>query len=274
MKRNLPKILFIFSIFSFIVILELTLFAYPTGFTGLTRHTSGVGCVCHGGGVSHSDVTVNFIGPDSVATGQTVMFRLKTSHGPAVEGGLDVAVSRGRLDTTAIEPIVRKDTIVGELTHRQPKSFSNDTVSWRFLYTAPNTAGYDTLWAVSNSVNGNNLADTADHWNFSDDHLVRIYVPIGIQPISSIAESFSLKQNYPNPFNPSTQIEFSVSKRENVMIKVYDIKGAEVETLLNESLKTGSYKVSFDGAKLTSGIYFYRIIAGDFTDTKKMMLIK
>lgn len=276
MKRNLPKILFLFSVFSFIVILELTLFAYPTGFTGLTKRTGGVGCVCHGDGLPNSSVSVTFIGPDSVAVGQTVTFRLKLQHGPAVEGGLDVASYYGKLDTTVLDPIVKKDSLPTgwELTHRAPKPFINDSVSWTFLYRAPNTVCMDTLYAVSNSVNGNNQNDTADHWNFSDNYVIRVYMPIGIQPISTVAESFSLKQNYPNPFNPSTQIEFSIPKAENVRIKVYDIRGVEVETLVNESLKEGTYKASFDGTKLGSGIYFYRIIAGKFSSTKKMILVK
>ena len=273
MKR-FPKILFSVSILAFLLVLELTLGAYPTGFVGLTKKTGGTGCVCHGNGVPHTDVSVVFIGPDSVAVGQRVTYRLKTSHGPAVLGGLDVASYYGRLDTTVIDPIVRKDTVVGELTHRAPKPFVMDTVSWTFLYTAPNTAGRDTLYAVSNSVNGNNEADTADHWNFSDNYVIRVYVPIAVTPISTIAESFSLKQNYPNPFNPSTRIDFSIPEQADVVINVYDITGKETAQIVNQNLKAGSYKTSFDGSSLSSGIYFYTITAGKYTETKKMILVK
>ncbi|MCH7772904.1 MAG: T9SS type A sorting domain-containing protein [Bacteroidetes bacterium] len=85
---------------------------------------------------------------------------------------------------------------------------------------------------------------------------------------------FSLVQNYPNPFNPSTSIQYAVSSRQFVSLKVYDVLGNEVATLVNEEKPAGSYKVEFDGTDLTSGIYFYRIEAGSFIETKKMILIK
>jgi hypothetical protein len=272
--KLLTKLFFVLSVLGFLFILEINLFSYDDGITGLTKKTGGVGCICHGNGIPHPEVTVNFIGPDSVATGQTVIFRLRTSHGPEIAGGLDVAVYYGRLNTTPLDTIVRKDTTVNELTHRFPKPFTGDTVSWTFLYTAPLAAGHDTLYAVSNSVNGNGVPDTGDHWNFSSNYVIRVYLPIGIVPISTIAESFSLSQNYPNPFNPSTQIEFTIPKESYVEIKVFDIKGAEVARIVNENLKTGKYKTSFDGSGLSSGVYFYRITAGKYTDTKKMILVK
>jgi len=90
---------------------------------------------------------------------------------------------------------------------------------------------------------------------------------------------FSLAQNYPNPFNPSTKIKFSIPfvetrDRVSVQLKVYDVLGNEVATLVNEEKSAGSYEVEFDGTGLTSGIYFYRIEAGSFIETKKMILIK
>ena len=86
--------------------------------------------------------------------------------------------------------------------------------------------------------------------------------------------SFKLKQNYPNPFNPSTKIEFQIAKSEFVTLKVYDVLGNEVATLVNEEKQTGNYEVNFDATKFSSGIYFYKIQAGSFTDTKKLALIK
>ena len=86
--------------------------------------------------------------------------------------------------------------------------------------------------------------------------------------------SFKLKQNYPNPFNPSTKIEFQIAKSEFVTLKVYDILGNEVATLVNEEKQPGNYAVNFNAAKFSSGIYFYKIQAGNFTDTKKLALIK
>ena len=93
---------------------------------------------------------------------------------------------------------------------------------------------------------------------------------------------FSLEQNYPNPFNPSTTIKYQIpavvdanfASTTNVSLIVYDILGREVATLLHEKQKPGNYEVELDGSGLTSGIYFYRLQAGDFVETKKMILIK
>jgi ASPIC and UnbV/FG-GAP-like repeat/Secretion system C-terminal sorting domain len=98
---------------------------------------------------------------------------------------------------------------------------------------------------------------------------------IGVHQTGDIVpEKFSLSQNYPNPFNPSTVIRFQVSAGSDVTLKVYDVTGKELQTLVNKSMKPGTYEMSFDGSKLVSGAYFYRITAGDFSETRKMMLIK
>jgi hypothetical protein len=101
--------------------------------------------------------------------------------------------------------------------------------------------------------------------------------PVGIRQISSIVEGYKLEQNYPNPFNPSTKINFSVPKRESVSLKVYDILGNEVATLLNrENLSQGTYSYDFNSAEfnMSSGVYYYILKTESFTSTKKMMLIK
>jgi photosystem II stability/assembly factor-like uncharacterized protein len=104
---------------------------------------------------------------------------------------------------------------------------------------------------------------------------IKYAVPSGINPVSgTVPESFSLSQNYPNPFNPSTTIKFALPKSGNVTLKVYNALGKEVETLVNEVMGAGNYEVSYDASKLNSGIYFYRISANGFTDTKRMMLVK
>jgi len=99
--------------------------------------------------------------------------------------------------------------------------------------------------------------------------------PIGIRQISNnIPESYSLSQNFPNPFNPSTKIRFDVSKSGNVNISVYDVLGKEIATLVNQQLTTGTYETGWDATKFSSGIYYYRIIAEKYTETRKMVLIK
>ncbi len=98
---------------------------------------------------------------------------------------------------------------------------------------------------------------------------------VGITNISSEVEGYELSQNYPNPFNPSTTITFSIPKSEEVTLRIYNSLGQIVETVINgDNLSAGKYRVDFSGENLTSGIYYYTIASGTFSETKKMLLIK
>jgi hypothetical protein len=97
--------------------------------------------------------------------------------------------------------------------------------------------------------------------------------PLGVNN-NKIPGDYELEQNYPNPFNPATSISFSIPKAGNVKLVVYDMLGREIITILDEYRKAGDYSVAFDASNLASGVYFYKIISGEFTDTKKMTLIK
>jgi hypothetical protein len=101
----------------------------------------------------------------------------------------------------------------------------------------------------------------------------RLGAPSGISH-NSIPEKYSLEQNYPNPFNPVTKIEFSIAKAGPVRILVYDILGREVASLVNNDMKAGKYSVDFNASDLSSGVYFYRLTSGDFSDVKKMVVLK
>ncbi len=91
---------------------------------------------------------------------------------------------------------------------------------------------------------------------------------------NEIPDKFTLYQNYPNPFNPVTKIQFDIPRVNDISLKIYDITGKEIVTLVNEKLNAGSYSADWDGYNYTSGVYFYRLVAGDFKDTKRMVLIK
>jgi hypothetical protein len=91
---------------------------------------------------------------------------------------------------------------------------------------------------------------------------------------NQIPETYALRQNYPNPFNPSTKISYLLPKASDVKIVVFDILGREVATLVNEFKPAGTHTVEFNASNLASGVYLYRIEAGDFRDTKKMLLVK
>ncbi len=99
-------------------------------------------------------------------------------------------------------------------------------------------------------------------------------VLVGVENNNSIPEEYKLEQNYPNPFNPTTTINFSLPKSAFVTIKVYDILGKEIKTILSENKDSGNHSVLFDAGDLPSGIYYYKIIANNFIDTKKMILLK
>jgi glucose/arabinose dehydrogenase len=111
----------------------------------------------------------------------------------------------------------------------------------------------------------------------SGSSLWEVTLPAKATSINSRSEiplKFSLKQNYPNPFNPSTKINYSIAKDEHVSIKVYDILGNEVETLVNKAEAPGNYEVILNGSQMASGVYIYRIEAGAFIWSKKMILLK
>jgi len=91
---------------------------------------------------------------------------------------------------------------------------------------------------------------------------------------TDIPKDFTLSQNYPNPFNPITKISFSIPSETDVTISIYDIRGRHIKTLVNEEKKAGYYDVNFNASDIASGIYFYKLKAGNFVLTKKMVIIK
>lgn len=109
--------------------------------------------------------------------------------------------------------------------------------------------------------------------NYSDPIIITDIIITDIQK-KYIVNDFRLYQNYPNPFNPSTTISYSLPEKQNVTIKIFDITGSEITLLKNKFQQKGSYEINFDGSDLTSGIYFYTLQAGNFSETKKMILLK
>ncbi len=126
-----------------------------------------------------------------------------------------------------------------------------------FIQSANVVYGY----AVSSNGNVIKLTDT-------------LGILTGVITNNNIPSDFSLSQNYPNPFNPVTAINYSIAENVNVKISVFDILGRQIAIPVNEFKNAGNYEVNFNAENLGSGIYYYRIEAGSFTDTKKMILIK
>ncbi len=91
---------------------------------------------------------------------------------------------------------------------------------------------------------------------------------------SNLSKKYILEQNYPNPFNPTTVISYSIPNASYVAVKVFDVLGKEVSTLVNKNQESGSYKVLFNATELSNGVYFYKIQSGNFIEVKKMLLLK
>lgn len=144
------------------------------------------------------------------------------------------------------------------------------------------TSGSDTSIRVMNDVNSQlfsfyfNRQPTTIVFDPNNDIVIKTAtLVIGINNTSNvIPEKFSLYQNYPNPFNPATIIKFDVPKKTYVKIKVYDITGKIISELVNQELNAGTYETNWNASGYASGIYFYNISAGDFTETRKMLLLK
>ena len=133
---------------------------------------------------------------------------------------------------------------------------------------------------------GNNLQNVCALQSLSDSALKYYYndfrtcIPIGIEPINTeIPLKFELAQNYPNPFNPVTKIRFNIpafveTTRRVVSLRIYDVLGKEIAVLINENLKPGIYEIDWNAENLPSGVYFYSLITNEFTQTKKMVVVK
>jgi hypothetical protein len=103
---------------------------------------------------------------------------------------------------------------------------------------------------------------------------VAIDPPTGVGNQNETVGSYSLSQNFPNPFNPTTNIKFSIPKNAQTYLKIYDVLGNEVSTYFDEFLNAGTYNILFEAQNLSSGIYYYKLVSGGFTETKRMMLVK
>jgi|WetSurMetagenome_2_1015567.scaffolds.fasta_scaffold12684_2 hypothetical protein len=99
-------------------------------------------------------------------------------------------------------------------------------------------------------------------------------VVVSVEDEDILPIEYKLEQNYPNPFNPSTVIKFAVPEKSSVLIKIYDILGSEINTLVNEELDAGWYQKNFNGSGYASGLFIYRMQAGNYISTKKMLLVK
>jgi hypothetical protein len=176
---------------------------------------------------------------------------------------------------------------------------AGDTIySVQYKYTTSDVLGQEFKFGVGGSDNeggkggfGNNHVENLDDatstytiasdwgsinpkyyntWNFT----THTRVVTDVENNWSVPMAYELSQNYPNPFNPSTTIQFSLPTQDVVTLKIFNVLGQEVMTLLSEKMGAGKHVVKFDASKLTSGVYLYQVSAGKFVETKKMILLK
>ncbi len=265
MRSNFVKKKSLYTIIILLISCSILLYAYPTGIVGVTLK-NGTGCTCHGISPT-SSVVVTINGPDTLAINETGNYSITITGGPLAAAGTDIAASNGDLIPG---DGLRSES--GELTHIKPMSPVNGIVTYNFMYTAPTTAGNQTLYANGNSVNLNGF-NTGDEWNFAPNKTIVVETITGTHD-QNIISSYKLEQNYPNPFNPNTNINFEIQQSENVKLVVYNSIGVQVKTLLDEFMSSGNHNVTFNAATLASGVYYYRISTSHFSEIKKMILLK
>ncbi|MCB0742968.1 MAG: T9SS type A sorting domain-containing protein [Ignavibacteriales bacterium] len=148
---------------------------------------------------------------------------------------------------------------------RKPITFWIDDLDVAYSTSSPAYTGAENGFPAGNL---NAFPDQKNAWENGLD-------PVGVEKVGSLPSEFSLSQNYPNPFNPTTMIKYSIPAQSNVTLKIYDVLGSEVATLINNEVQSvGQYEVNFDASRLSSGIYFYTLNSGNFVQTKKMILLK
>jgi len=176
------------------------------------------------------------------------------------------------------------DTIYGQNNGLNSIYFVNSQTG--FLVNNTNqifiTTDQGSVWSLSSSPVSEkfycvNFINNETGWIGGSNGLVLStgLLNIGINHIgNSVPKQYLLHQNYPNPFNPVTNIKFDIPQRSNVKISVYDILGKEISVLVNEELNTGTFEVNWDASNFPSGVYFYKIETEDYSESKKMVLVK
>ena len=256
-----------------------------TGGTNLFAGTNGGVFLSTNNGTSWTAINTGLTNPNVTAfavssneTGGTNLFA-------GTNGGVFLSTNNGT-NWTAVNTGLGADTIIVSFAV-SPNGTGGANL---FVGTSPDgvflSTNNGTSWtSVNAGLGSKNLLVTSLLVNGTNLFAATLGSCVWVRPLSqmitgvkekqnNLPTNFSLQQNYPNPFNPSTVINYSIPKTSLVTIKVYNVLGKEMATLVNEEKIAGNYSVQFSGSKLSSEIYFYRMQAGDFVQTKKLLLLK
>ncbi|MGB9665233.1 MAG: choice-of-anchor V domain-containing protein [Ignavibacteria bacterium] len=270
MKRFLQNKYYLTNLFvSFVLLASFLFYGYSSGITQKTRK-NGQGCNCHGSSPSTA-VNVTISGPNSLTPGSKGIYRVSISGGPLVRAGTNIAASSGELSIVQGSGLQK---IGDELTHTSPKAPSGGVVTFDFEFTAPNSTGQVTLYAIGNSVNFNG-STSGDQWNFANDFIINVGTT-SVENEKFPVKEFELYQNYPNPFNPSTKISYKLNKDGFTKLTIINLFGEEVVKLVDEFQREGLYEIDFDADRLnfSSGTYFYKLESNGLSDIRKLVYLK
>ena len=236
------------------------------------------------GGESMYNINISTYSADSGYNNNSPHVARFTTAGPVTVDS--VAYIKSQINFYYLKPFIRNQGRVTTIKNPKINILCDDpwvkpgirTIG--FPDIPPDTAVEGTSWAIirydSTFPGYYNLIFEimSDGWVYWTDSM-RVTIPaVAINEQINLPLTFNLEQNYPNPFNPSTTIKYSIPKQSYVTLKLYDILGREVATLVNAEKPAGNYLVEFNAANLPSGVYFYRIQAGSFNQVRKMLLLK
>lgn len=242
---------------------------------------------------SLSNASIKLIGPSNVKANTNFTISVTVGNPVAVSDlyGLSFKIVSSAATCSYIDNSAIEGTFLGSSILKFFQKVDNQTIDAAVSKTSqPRVSGTGTIasFGFSSSVDQTvtfslqNVTATNSNGSTILLDVSPASVLVDVKENNLLPSEFSLEQNYPNPFNPSTSIRYDIPSKSFVTLKIFNTLGEEIKSLVNENKSAGSYEVKFDGSNLSSGVYFYRITAGNpslrsgqgFTQTKKLLLLK
>lgn len=270
------------------VALGTVVWAFPNGsnFTGSTGAPGENACACHGN-LNTGPGSASISAPAGYMPGEVIDVTVSVEENGKSRWGFAVTVLDGSdqpvgelMVTDAARTLMTTEGSGREYikqTTTGTDAGANDNTSWSFQWTAPaSDEGQVTFYLAGLACNNGDNVSGDNTYTTSWSMLVTDVREVAV---GQLPTEVSLSQNYPNPFNPSTTIEFSLPVRSGVELAVYNVLGQRIKVLHNGTLAAGTYATEWDGTRAdgslaSSGVYYYRLQAGDFDESRKMTLVK